>query len=95
MSLSILIATDSFKDSLPAIDVCAAIQKGILQAIPTAKVTPFPLADGGEGTLDILIEQSKGKRLFAMVNDPFFRPIEAAWGLSGDGQTAFIEMAQA
>ncbi|HQU57754.1 MAG: glycerate kinase [Phaeodactylibacter sp.] len=93
--MKILIASDSFKDALPALEACQAIARGIQQALPAAEPILFPLADGGEGTADILTYHSRGQRIELEVNDPLFRPVLAAYGLSGDGQTAFIEMAAA
>lgn len=93
--MKILVACDSFKDALPALEACQAIARGIQQALPEAEPILFPLADGGEGTADILTYHSRGQRIELEVNDPLFRPVLAAYGLSGDGQTAFIEMATA
>ncbi|NUO01489.1 MAG: glycerate kinase [Saprospiraceae bacterium] len=93
--MNILLATDSFKDALDAQSVCRAIARGILRAMPEAAIRSFPLADGGEGTAQILTEHSAGRSIECVVNDPLFRPVRATYGLSGDGKTAFIEMAQA
>ena len=51
------------------------------------------MADGGEGTCDMLTQFSKGKKIKVQVLDPFFRKIEGEYGISGDGKTAFVEMA--
>jgi glycerate 2-kinase len=93
--MRILIATDSFKDALPSPDVCRAIGRGLRLAAPEADIVEFPLADGGEGSAEILVFHSRGERITLTVKDPLFRPVEASYGLSGDRQTAFIEMAQA
>ncbi|MDX1940747.1 MAG: glycerate kinase [Saprospiraceae bacterium] len=93
--MKILIATDSFKDALPAIEVCKAIECGIKLANPNIETILFPLGDGGEGTSEILTFHSKGKWIKLKVHDPLFRLIEAGYGISADGSTAFIEMAQA
>lgn len=93
--MNILIATDSFKDALDAPAVCKAIERGILAAVPDATVRRFPLADGGEGTAQILTVHSGGQQIECLVKDPLLRPVWANYGLSGDGKTAFIEMAQA
>lgn len=69
--------------------------EGVRLAYPHAEIISVPLADGGEGTTRILTEQSKGKFITAVVHDPLGRFIEAEYGLSGDGNTAFIEMAAA
>jgi glycerate kinase len=93
--MRILVATDSFKDALPAPQVAEAIARGLLDANPALQVRPFPLADGGEGTVDILVRHSGGSWQESTVQNPLGRPVVARWGLSGDGQTAFLEMAQA
>lgn len=91
----ILIAPDKFRGSLEASDVCQSVTEGIRKAYPDAEIVSIPLADGGEGTTRILTEQSKGKFITAIVHDPLGRYIEAEYGISGDGGTAFIEMAAA
>ncbi len=93
--MKILIASDSFKDALSAVDVCAAIEHGVRRANPMIDSILFPLGDGGEGTSEILTFHTRGKWIRLTVHDPLFRPVEAGYGISGDGQTAFIEMAQA
>ena len=91
----ILVAPDKFRGSLEASEVCQSVSEGIRLAYPEAEIATIPLADGGEGTTRILTEQSKGKFVTAIVHDPLGRYIEAEYGLSGDGNTAFIEMAAA
>jgi len=93
--VDILVAPDKFRGSLEAIDVCRAIKTGILLAYPKANVTTIPLADGGEGTARILTHQAQGKTINVVVSDPIRRSVTASYGLSGNGQTAFIEMAAA
>lgn len=93
--MKILIAADSFKDALPALEVCRAIARGLRRALPQAELLLFPMADGGEGTAEILTYHSRGERIEKEVNDPLFRPVTAGYGLSGDGKAAFIEMAAA
>lgn len=93
--MNILIAADSFKDALGALDVCKAIEKGLLAAKPTLKTSCFPLADGGEGTTEILRFHSNGKMVWTKVHDPLGRIIDTSFALSADQKTAFIEMASA
>lgn len=93
--MNILVAPDKFRGSLEALDVCQAIREGILLAFPEANVTTIPLADGGEGTAKILTQQAQGNSIAIEVIDPRGRTINASYGLSADGQTAFIEMAAA
>ncbi len=93
--MHVLIASDKFKDALSAEKVCEAIEKGIRKADPAFKTTVFPMADGGNGTADILTYHSKGKIISHEVHDPLGRIIKSRLGVSGDGKTAFIEMAAA
>lgn len=94
-SMKILIATDSFKDALPASAVCDAIEKGIKLVDKNIETAKLPLADGGEGTMEVLMNNADGQWQTLTVHDPLMRPIEARYGLSKDGKTAFIEMAAA
>lgn len=96
--MKILLAPDSFKDSLPALAVCEALRAGILAASPNAEVLLFPLADGGEGTVDILHWHLGGEMVTVKVHDPLFRPVEARFLFHpkiGGSRLAFVEMAQA
>ena len=93
--MRILIAPDKFKGSLEATDVCLAVNEGIKLAFPEAETTSIPLADGGEGTTKILTEYTGGHFVSVEVNDPLGRKIMAQYGISGDGDVAFIEMATA
>ncbi len=93
--MNVLLAPDKFRGSLTARQVTDAMLEGVQLARPEAHVTPLPLADGGEGTAQVLTDATGGTWQTAVVSDALGRPIEAGFGLSGDGQTAFIEMAQA
>jgi glycerate kinase len=93
--MRILIAPDKFRGSLEAAQVCLAVQEGILLAFPDADCISIPLADGGEGTMEILTKSSGGYFVTMQVQDPLGRPVNASYGLSGDGCTAYIEMASA
>lgn len=93
--MTILIAPDKFKGSLTAQQVCQAIEEGLLSINPSMKIVSIPLADGGEGTSDLLTDFSGGSTVRVTVADPLFREIESAYGISKDGKTAFIEMAKA
>jgi len=95
MGLNILVAPDKFKGSLTAEEAVDAIRLGIERCYPSARIDPVPLADGGEGTASLLTRATNGRFFSQIVQDPLGRPVEASYGLSGDGQTAFIEMAQA
>ncbi|WP_201594818.1 glycerate kinase [Psychrobacter vallis] len=92
--MKILIAPDSFKESLEALDVCRAIQSGFSQVFPDADYTLLPMADGGEGTSAVLSYVLGGCWKEVRVHDPLMRPITAKYLLLPDA-TAVIEIAQA
>ena len=92
--MKILIAPDSFKESLEALDVCRAIQSGFSQIFPDADYKLLPMADGGEGTSAVLSYVLGGRWKNVVVNDPLMRSINAKYLLL-ENQTAVIEIAQA
>lgn len=94
LSMNILIAPDSFKESLDAIDVCRAIESGFRQVFAEANYTLLPMADGGEGTTSVISYALKGRWMTATVHDPLMRPITAKYLLLADN-TAVIEIAAA
>ncbi|VBB05381.1 glycerate kinase [Lucifera butyrica] len=91
----IIIAPDSFKGSLSAIEVAKAMEKGVRHVFPDAEVVKVPIADGGEGTVDALVTATGGRIVRQTVTGPLGEPVEAYWGILGDGRTAVIEMAAA
>ena len=93
--MKILLAPDKFRGSLDAPQVCEAMSEGIRMVSTEIEVLSLPMADGGEGTLDLLLWYSGGKKHTAKVQDPLGRMIDAEYGLSADRKTAFIEMATA
>ena len=93
--MKIVIAPDSFKESLSAKQVAHSIAKGIEKVIPKAEIVQIPVSDGGEGLLDALIEPLGGKIISAKVKDPLCRDIHAAFGILEDKYTGIIEMATA
>jgi glycerate kinase len=93
--VNILICPDKFKGSLKATEVCDAVAEGILANHPDAVIHAVPLADGGEGTCSLLTEWYKGNHIALEVHGPLFSPVTAHYGISADGNTAFIEMAEA
>lgn len=95
--MRILIAPDKFKGSLTAAEAAASIAEGALRVYPDAVATQFPIADGGEGTLEAAVAAGYEERLNAVVG-PILAPLGAAWAIrkAGDGKvTAVIETAQA
>jgi glycerate 2-kinase len=93
--MKFLLAPDKFRGSLTAYEVCQAMSEGIREVIPKAEIVVLPMADGGEGTAEILTLNAGGKMHTAFVSDPLGRTIEAEYGLSANGKIAFIEMATA
>ncbi|WP_375437986.1 glycerate kinase [uncultured Hymenobacter sp.] len=93
--MNILIAPDSFKDSLAAPLVCEQLRRGLLETFPAAHCQVLPLADGGEGTLETLASVLGGEFVECAVHDPLFRPIRARYLWLSATATAVIEMAQA
>ena len=93
--MKILIATDKFKGSLTAQEASKAIHQGLNVAAEDIEVKELPLADGGEGTCEILTAYAKGEFIKTKTRDPIGRTIQATYGLSPDKKTAFIEMASA
>lgn len=93
--MRIVIAPDSFKGSLTALEASRAMERGVRKVFPDAECDLLPLADGGEGTVDALVNATGGSLYAEDVHDPLGRPIKACWGLLGDGHTAVVEMAAA
>ncbi len=89
----ILIACDKFKGSLDALAVCEAIKSGIKSRKPALHISMLPLADGGDGTLEVLSQVQQYYKVFKHVVDPLGRPIEAYY--LSDGTTAIVELAVA
>ncbi len=93
--MKITIAPDSFKGCLSAVEVCEAIAAGVQAIDPAIHCEKVPMADGGEGTVEALVQATKGQMRRQRVTGPLGDPVEAQWGLLGDGETAVIEMAAA
>ena len=91
----ILVAVDSFKGTLTSIEAAEIIEKGFTFVIPELSVLKIPLADGGEGTVEAIVQAMKGEYVSVSVKDPLFRDIKARYGIVEDGKTAVIEMAAA
>jgi len=90
-----VVAPDSFKESMTAKEVCDAMERGIKQANPAVEVVKVPMADGGEGTVDSLVDATNGQRVTVEVTGPLGNKISAYYGILGNGTTAVIEMAKA
>ncbi|MEZ0540152.1 glycerate kinase [Fibrella arboris] len=93
--MHVLVVPDKFKGSLTAQQAAEAIQHGLKQHHPDWTVTIQPIADGGEGTVALLTKATLGMFRTCTVADPLGRPVRASYGLSGNGQTAFVELAEA
>lgn len=89
----IIIALDSFKGCLTSAEAGKAAARGVQAACPECETIVLPIADGGEGILDVLLAASGGTRIELRAHDPLMRLRDTRYGISGDGQTAFIEMA--
>lgn len=90
-----VVAPDSFKECAPASVVARAIAEGLAKACPEAEIDVAPMADGGEGTVDSLVTATGGSIIDLEVTGPLGEPVQAMYGVLGDGSTAVIEMASA
>ncbi|HRI79603.1 MAG TPA: glycerate kinase [Cyclobacteriaceae bacterium] len=93
--MNIVIAPDKFKGTLSAARVCLAITEALYDIHPDWNIISIPVADGGEGTAELLTAASHGKEIRVTVMDPLFREIQSGYGISEDGKSGFIEMARA
>ncbi|PMK15187.1 glycerate kinase [Vibrio splendidus] len=98
--MKIVIAPDSFKESLSAVSVAACIEKGFREIFPDAEYVTLPLADGGEGTVDVLLQGLAGQKRIHQVEGPLGALVNAEWAMlepsdSNPNKTALIEIAAA
>lgn len=93
--MKIVIAPDAFKGSSSAFQIASTMEAGIRTVHPHAEIVQLPMADGGEGTMEILVQATGGSFIEVPVHDPLSRSIHARYGVLGDGQTAVIELAEA
>ena len=93
--MKIVVAPDSFKGSLTALQAAEAMEQGFRRVFPDAEIEKTPMADGGEGTVQSLVDATDGQLLVERVADPLGNEIDAEYGILGDGTTAVIEMAAA
>lgn len=93
--MNILIASDSFKGSMGSKTVASVIEKALKQLLEDVVIYKMMMADGGEGTVECLVDSTNGFYETCMVKDPLLRPIKAKYGVLGDGKTAVMAMAEA
>lgn len=93
--MKIVVAPDSFKGSLTAVEAAEAMAAGARRVFPDAEIVRLPVGDGGEGTADALVAATGGRLERRRVQGPLGEPVEAAFALLGDGETALVEMAAA
>ena len=93
--MKVVIAPDSFKGSMTALCAAEAMEIGLRRVFPCAEIEKVPMADGGEGTVQSLVDATGGKIIIERVLDPLGVEIDAQYGALGDGMTAVIEMAAA
>lgn len=93
--MKIVLAPDSFKESMTASRAVAAMREGIRSALPDAECIGVPMADGGEGTVDAVVDALGGDRVTETVQDPLGRPVAATYGYVAERHLAVIEMAAA
>ncbi len=91
----VVLAPQEFKESLSGMEIAEAMSVGVKRVWPDAETVLVPVADGGDGTLQALVDSSGGEVRTATVEDAIGRTIEAEWGALGNGTTAVIEMARA
>ena len=92
--MKIVIAPQTFKGSISALEVAQSMSEGVRRVVPDAEIVMVPVADGGDGTLETLVEGSAGKIQSSVVTGPLGKHVTAQWGAMGDGKTAVIEMAR-
>ena len=93
--MKFVLAPDSFKESMTAKQVCVAMEQGFKTVFPDAEFVHVPMADGGEGTVQSLVDATGGEIFHLDVTGPLGSRVKAGYGVLGDGKTAVIEMASA
>jgi len=93
--LVIVLAPDSFKESMTAKEVCEAMERGIKKANSSIRCVHVPMADGGEGTMQSLVDATNGKVYSLKVVGPLGNVVEAQYGILGQGEVGILEMASA
>lgn len=93
--MRIILAPDKFKNSLTGLAFCMAVEEGVKAIIPNVEIIKLPLADGGDGTIEVVNYYLRGEEIKINVNNPFFKPVTASYLFAKESKTAFIEMAEA
>lgn len=93
--MKVVIAPDSFKESLTAQEVCEAVKEGLSRVWPQAEYVLVPVADGGEGTVQSLVDATGGELIYHRVTGPLNQAVDGFYGWLGDGKTAVVEVAAA
>jgi glycerate 2-kinase len=93
--MKIVIAPDSFKESMTAAEVCSAVEAGFRKVLGDAEFVHVPVGDGGEGTVQSVVDATNGRIVEITATGPLGEKVDAFYGLTGDGKTAVIEMAAA
>lgn len=93
--MKFVLAPDKYKGSLTGLEFCNAVAEGTKQVFPEAKIVKLPLADGGDGSIEVVKEYLKVDLIALQVLDPLFKQIQSSYLLSSDKKTAFIEMSEA
>lgn len=93
--MKFILAPDSFKESMSAKEACISMEKGIKKVMKDAVCIHVPMADGGEGTMESLVDATGGKIYETKVTNPLGNKINARFGVLGDNKTAIIEIAEA
>ena len=92
--MKIVLAPQAFKGSISALGAARAMESGVHRVEPEAETVLVPVADGGDGTLETLVESSNGRTHTLTATGPTGEPVDCLWGAMGDGSTAIIEMAR-
>lgn len=93
--MKFVIAPDKFKGSLTGFEFCNAVEEGLRMVFPDAEILKMPLADGGDGTIEVVKHYLTGEKITQKFNDPLFRPVSASYLYSSESHIAYIEMAEA
>ncbi len=92
---NILVSPCAFKGTYGPFEVARAMARGVSSAFPRSRIHVLPVADGGDGTFEVLCSAGEARTLLARVFDPLMRPVSSPWAVSSDGTTAILAMSQA